>query len=90
MLLTITMEKLTEIEKSRKLHQYKVIIRTQSAPTTEGERGLQCLRSLEELLSLRELYHLARGPLSLSWQAAHPPPTRPKPRKNIKSALLNE
>lgn len=84
------MEDLKRLEKIKVRHPYKVIIRTQSAPVLINEMGLQCLKSLEELLSLRELYHLARGPLSLSWKEAHPPPRRPKPRKNIKSTILNE
>lgn len=76
------------------MHPYKVIERTQSAPTLGKEKGVQCLRSLEELRSLRELYQLVKEPLSMSWKEAHLHPTRPlkrpRPRKNIKSTLLNE
>lgn len=84
------MEDLKRLEKIRIRHPYKVIIRTQSTPVLLSEKGLQCLRSLEELLSLRELYHLAKGPLFTSWKEAHPLPMRPKPRKNFKSSILNE
>ena len=36
------------------MHPFKVIVRTQSAPTLDSEYGVQCLRSQEELIELRK------------------------------------
>lgn len=38
------------------MHPFKVLVRTQSAPILWSERGVQCLRSWQELEALRESY----------------------------------
>lgn len=38
------------------MHPFKVLVRTQSAPVLWSERGVQCLRSRQELKALRVLY----------------------------------
>lgn len=38
------------------MHPFKVLVRTQSAPVLWSERGVQCLRSWQELRALRVLY----------------------------------
>lgn len=37
------------------MHPFKVIVRTQSAPTLDNEYGVQCLRSQEELIELEKI-----------------------------------
>lgn len=38
------------------MHPFKVLVRTQSDPVLWSERGVQCLRSWQELEALRETF----------------------------------
>lgn len=42
------------------MHPFKVLVRTQSVPVLWSERGVQCLRSWQELNALRESYLVKR------------------------------
>lgn len=46
------------------MHPFKVLVRTQSDPVLWSEKGVQCLRSWQELEALRVLYLVKKQPSS--------------------------